>query len=666
MATLDPLGRNQRRMIIPSHRVSSFFGLNTLLSDIYSMPPGFSPDSLNWMHGDEKDCLILRRGTALLGKTRSNLTSGVNGLGVATRNNGVQVPFFAAGTKLKYYDSATDDTVEVVDARTGSGDIIPAGAGGDILSVSPYQNLAGAFCYVTSPNSQGWKIHAASPTHAVAQGLTDYRGFTKFGQSRALLFNRKSSSNGAVDKSGLYMSYVDKVSLANYTQVTGESVGSLGSKTYTHNLVQATGVRTVMQIVVTATVAAGTETFLDDGNGNLVSNFGGTGTVNYATGAISVTFSDTTTGAVTCSYYYEDSTSKGVLDFSIDMTGTGGTRVPGSGRYFSQFDGGGPLNSVYPLADVFYSFHTIKTWQTRIPTDDSDSGTTPPSNLPFREKMGVTNPISAFGGTDGIYYINNANPNRPEVYILRLYTGATSANIAAPKLLSAQLNLSQFVFDKAVIFEWGNYVLLALQQMRNGQADSFNSRMLVYNKKTGGWDMLDYPASGLAEYLGTLISGDPLTDNVFTLFSGFDDDGSIIPNYWTSGYDNLGFPGVKKTRRMVIGGLIQKSQQIKVSVSLDGGDFVNVFTIDGAGSYVDTGKTIAVGSNVMGSKIAGGGTTVYANPFEVEFPFETDRYVYARIRFEAISGGYAQINFYDFKWTVIKGFRVVPPREPLG
>lgn len=665
MPTLNPLGRNQRRLIIPSHRVSNFFGLNTLISDIYSMPDGFSPDELNWMAGDEKDCIILRRGTALLGKTRSALTSGVQGLGVATKTDGSQVPFFVAGTKLKYYDEATDDTVEVTDARTSATDIIPTAASNDFFAIYPYQNLAGNFCYVCSPNSPGFKVHAANPANGVSQGLTNYKGYTKFGQSRSLMFNRKGT-NGYIDKNGLYMSYLDKVSLGDYTQVTGEAVGSLGSKTYTHTLVQATGVRTAMQIVVTATVTAGTETFLDDGNGGLLSNYGGTGTVNYATGAISVTFSDTTTGAVTCSYYYEDATSKGVLDYSIDMSGTGGTRVAGSGRYFSQFDGGGPLNSVYPLADIFYSFHTIKTWQTRIPTDDSDSGSTPSSNLPFREKMGVTNPFSAFGGTDGIYYINNANPNRPEVYVLRLYTGATSANIAAPKLLSAQLNLSQFVFDKAVIFEWGNYVLLALQQMRNGATDSFNSRMLIYNKKTGTWDMLDYPASCLAEYMGTLIAGDPLTGNVFTLFSGFDDDGSLIPNYWTSGYSNLGFPGIKKTRRMTIGGLIQKSQQIKVSIALDGGNFVDVFTIDGAGSYVDTGKTIAVGSTVMGSKLVGGGTTVYANPFEVEFPLETDRYEYMRIRFEALSGGYAQINFYDPKWTVIKGFRVPSARQPLG
>lgn len=45
-------------------------------------------------------------------------------------------------------------------------------------------------------------------------------------------------------------------------------------------------------------VADGTETFADDGMGRLVGDAGGTGTVNYATGAISVTFNANVTNEV--------------------------------------------------------------------------------------------------------------------------------------------------------------------------------------------------------------------------------------------------------------------------------------------------------------------------------------------------------------------------------
>ncbi|MDI6820931.1 MAG: hypothetical protein QMD65_02005 [Patescibacteria group bacterium] len=641
--------RKVNQGIINPHRISVFFGLNTSISDIKSMPDGYAPDAMNWITGNEKDCIILRRGSALLGKTRIEGAGKITGLGVGTKYNGVQIPFFSYGRKVKYYNLVADDNIEI------GTDLLPIAD--DEVSIFPYQNLLGAYIYLSSINSSIYKIPVANPGSAVDQSSTTYRGFLKFGQSRSILINRYGT-NGFKDLTGLYMSYVDKANLNNYTQVTNEAVGSSGSQNYTHTLVQITGKRTAGQVQVVATVAAGTETFNDDKNGVLTSNYSGTGTVNYATGAINVTFSAVTTGNVTCSYYYEDATIEGVCDFSFASP-----RVAGSGRYFSQFDGGGSLNSVFPLANIFYCFHELKTWQTSIPTDDDDvSGSAIATNLPFREKMGVSYPYSAFGSTSEIWYINNANPNNPEIYALRLFTGATAANIASPQLISEVLNLSNYAFNKAVVFDWGNYLLVCCQQIRNGVADDFNSRTFVYNKRSGVWDLLDYPSSRLAEYNGTLIAGDSISNNVYTLFSGFDDDGEIIQNYWTSGQTNHGIEGQKRCNKMVVDGLIQQAQNIKVSISYDGGNFVDIYTIEGTGSYVDTGKSIAVGSYVLGSKILGGGATVYANPFQIEFPLNSDRYEYIRVRFEAIGGGYTQINFYEFKDIRYKSHKVMPAR----
>ncbi len=632
-------------------RVSKFYGLNTLISDIQKIPDGFSPDSLNWITGDEQDSIVLRRGIKRLGTT-DNGAGKITGLGIGTKSDGSQVPFFSYGRKVKYYDVVTDDTVEV------NSNLLPVAANGEEVSIAPYQNLAGNFVYITSPNSSTYKIPVANPANAVDQLTPDYKGILKFGQSRSILFNRKDS-NGFTDKTGMYMSYIDKGDLASYTQVTGEAVGVLGSTHYTHTLTAITGKRTAIQVVVSATVAAGTETFLDNKDGVLTSNFGGTGTVNYATGAIDITFSNVTTGAVTCSYYWEDATSAGVLDFSFNTV----SPVAGTGRYFSQFDGGGPLNAVFPLANVFYGFHSLKTWQTTIPTNDDRSATTTASNLPFRDKMGVSYPYSCFGGTDGIYYINNANINRPEVYRLQLYTGATSANIASPTLLSKQLNLSQYSFDICPIFEIGNFIVLSFQEVKNGVKNNFNSRTLFYNKKTGAWDLTDLAVTRWAEYEGTLIGGDQFLNNLYTFLSGFDDDGSTINNYWTSGYTNHGIEGQKKVRNLVVNGLIQTSQKIKVSIATDGGNFTEVFQINGDGSYVDTGKSIAVGAQTIGSKTVGGGATVYANPFQVEIPINTGRYEWIRVKFEAVDGGYAQINYYEYKTITQMTIRSMPPRQ---
>lgn len=762
-------------MLIPDHIVQAFYGNNTIISDIQKVTDGFSPDSLNWLSGDESDCIVLRRGTKLLGKTRGAAPGMVTGLGIGTRADGTQLPFFStqAAEQLYYYDAATDDRIQV------GNNLLGAGAANDIVWIEPYQNLAGAFVYLSSIHSDIYKIPVANPASAVKQFSNSFHGGIKFGQSRMLLFNQYGI-NGERDITGLYMSWIDKVIKANYmtttiaytpagapglndassiapstnlesgttynviidsiagsgntnvfdtfkwntsnavtyvtnvpivagmalqladgvyvvfasqnghtladawaivsgpAQAVNEAVGLSGLQAYNnYQLVQVPGsiglnnlgARTAFGITVQAQVAAGLEIFADDGNGNLTSNFGGTGSINYATGILSVNFSAVTTGNVTATYFWEDATQKGVVDFSIqyDTTISPPARIAGSGRYFAQYDGGGNLQVVLPFSNIFYGVHTKKTWQTSVPSTDSDTGTTPSSNLAFRDLMGVTSPRAAYGAPDGLYLINNANLGRPKVLKIVPKSGATAANQAGvDDTVSEFLDLSPFAFDKAVMFVWDIFVLLAFEQIRNGVTDLFTSRTYVMNQKTGAWDLTDYPATTFADYMGGLLAGDPLSDNVFTYFSGFDDDGALIPNYWTSGYTNHGVGGQKKTGRMVVNGLIQTSQSIIVSIAIDGGAWLPVFEIDGNGSYVNHGNSISVGQNTVGSKIDGGGGEVFANPFEVEFGINTDRYEYIRVRFEAISGGYAQINFYTWKNNRYKGQQVPPSRMAPG
>lgn len=644
--------------IIPEYKVSTFGGLWTEQKDLREIPDGYTPDAINWITFTDKKGIELRRGTALLGQTRNTGAGKVTGLGVGTRFDGLQIPFFSYGRKVKYYDATTDDTIEV-----GS-NLLPAAADGDEVSIFPYQNLAGAWVYASSPNSSVYKIPVANPGSAVDQTSTTYRGFLKFGQSRSFLYNRHGATAGNKDQVGLYQSKVDKVALSQYpTQVTGEAVGSSGSTSYTHTLTDITGKRTAMYVTVSATVAAGTETFVDDRSGSLVSNFGGTGTVNYATGAIAVTFSDTTTGAVTCAYYYEDATSGGVVDFSISNPAA---RVAGEGNYFPQFDGGGLLSTVFSLGTIFYCIHQLKTWQVSMPADDGAAATSIFTNLPFRENLGVESRYGAYGAEDGIYIMNTAEAGKPEFVRAQPFTGGTQSNTAGVRLLSKLIDFSPYVFDQAVVFSWREFVVVCAQQVRNGATDAFNSLMFLYNKKTDVWDLCDNPASVLADYMGTLIAGDPITNNVFTLFSGFDDDGvDILNNYWTSGQTNLRIEGQKRFTRMVLQGLIQSPQGYEVDLSFDGGAFTNVFTVEGDGVYVDTGQSIAVGARTLGSKVAGGGSTVYANPYRVEFTVQTPRFTYVRVRFKAIGGGYVSINSYSYKDIREKSGRSMPIRTVL-
>lgn len=626
-------------MFIPDYAVSTFYGLNTKIKDTKTLKRGVARDSLNWITGDEGDHIELRRGQALLGLTRQSGAGKITGLGVSTRRDGTQVPFYSHGRKVKYYNESTDDTVEV-----GS-NLLPAAADGEDVWFAPYDNLAGSFMYLGSPNSSVYKIPSANPGSAVDQVMTTYRfGVFKIGQGRSFAGQRKGTT-GITDKTSLYLSYIDHALFSAYTQVTAEAVGASGSTTYSGTLAAIAAKRTVFLVVIKE---ASGETLTDDQSGNLVGDQGSTGTINYATGAYSVTFNHVTTGAVTTDYYWEDATSAGILDFSFSAT-----RTAGQGNQFLQADGGGALQAILPFVNIEYCFHLLKTWQVTTALDDT--GTT---NLNYRN-IGIPYPRAAFSTPDGILLIDNSNPNEPVVRHMEIGAN-TAVTTIVPLSISDALDLSIHSFDYAVTFRWGKYEILCVQEKTNGTANTYNSAMYVRNTINKRWDKLDYYVSCLAEYNGTLLAGDPISNNVFTLFSGFDDDGDVIPNHWSDGYLDLGTRKLKRCEKMYVSGLIQKEQRIRVSLSFDGAPFVSMYIITGDGVYVDTGVNTSIGSYTLGSKVVGGGGEATAHPFGVEFGIFSDTFQTVSVKFEALGVGYAQINEYIYRVIRDKGRKSLP------
>src|SRR4051794_21147637 len=131
-----PARSDQHRcMRISDFTVSSFGGQNTVIKDTKSLKPGIATDAKNWLTGKFGDHIERRRGSALLGQTRQSGAGKITGLGVGIRYDGVQVPFFSYGRKVKYYDATTADTIEV-----GSNLLASAQDGADCW-FSPYQNL---------------------------------------------------------------------------------------------------------------------------------------------------------------------------------------------------------------------------------------------------------------------------------------------------------------------------------------------------------------------------------------------------------------------------------------------------------------------------------------------------------------------------------------------
>jgi hypothetical protein len=184
--------------------VSQFAGLDTFIKDTKTLKAGIATDSKNWVTGKFGDHIELRRGKLLLGQTRQSGSGKITGLDVGTRYDGVQVPFYSYGKKLKYYDATLDDTVEI-----GS-DILGTPADGEDVWFAPYSNLAGSIVYVGSPNSGVFKIPVANPGTAVNQNITDFRfAFLKFGQGRSFAGQRNGTTAGNNDKTGIYLSRID-------------------------------------------------------------------------------------------------------------------------------------------------------------------------------------------------------------------------------------------------------------------------------------------------------------------------------------------------------------------------------------------------------------------------------------------------------------------------
>lgn len=625
--------------MIPDFKLDRFYGLNTAIRDTKTLKPGYSPDSLNWVTSRFNDSIELRRGYARLGQTEQTGLGKITGIGVGIRYDGTQVLWFSHGRKVKYYNTVSDDTVEV------GTDLLPTGADGEDVWFSPYQGLAGSFMYLGSPNSGVYKIPAANPGSAVDQSVNNYRwGVFHIGQNRAFAGQRNGTAAGNNDKTGLYLSYIDKDQLSDYTQVTGEAIGASGSTTYTGTLAQISAPKTAMYVVITE---AGGEVISDDRNGNLVGNQGSTGTINYATGAYSVTFNHVTVGAVTADYYHETSTSTGILDF----TGSG----TGQGKSFRQDDGGGNIMAIFNINTIEYCLHKLKTWQLTTSLDDTQT-----TNLPYRN-IGVPYTRAAFQTPEGIILADLSRPTDPKFRKMQVLQG-TNVNTIEPISISDDLDLSSYGFDKCVAFRWGDYEIFCCQNSTLGVVDSHNSVMFVHNVVSDAWDRLDYFVSCLAEYNGTLVAGDSVSNNVYTLFSGYDEDGDIISNYWTSSNLNLGTDNLKNCRRMVIDGLIQQDQSIKVSLSYDGGTFTELFTIEGDGTYVDTGTETAIGSQTLGSQVIGGQGGDTASPYEVDFPINSDRFVDVQIKIEALGVGFASVNSFTFKDIRNKSRKNLPSR----
>ena len=599
--------------------------------EAYALPEDAASSSLNWL--TEGDKITLRRGYSLVGAAIAGVNK-VTGLSIPRRSTGTTQPFYTYDRKIKYYDSATTDWIEI-----GTNNF-PAGASGEDISFAPYTSLAGVQLFLGSPNSSLYKIMIANQSSIsdVYNASKNYKGYLTMGNGRSFLWNTKiSSSSSNADTNNLKGSWIDAQDATVYTTVTGENIGTgTGAQTtFTGTLAfKAAGSRrTCFAVTCTDSV----ETFTENQNGLFTGSAGGTGTINYTSGAFSITFAVAPGGAapITSTYQWEDSSVKGVVDYSQS-----GTRVASEG-FLAPQGSGGKLQKVGIYKDVVYCLHEFNTWFFSMPASDTN-----PTNRLFRENAGIKSWLGAVFTGDGILFIDTSSPASPYI---RLLTYDSQGTEVVPIVVTYNVNLAGYDFTDQTAFEWGDYILYSC---RSSSGETANNRILLYNKKWKSVDLLDYGTRMFADKDGVLWAGDSLSANVLQLFSGFTDNESIIPNSWIGNISRLGIDELKKYKRLTIEGEIASTQSLTVSISYDRSDFVELGVISGTGSYVDTSSPVTVGSVTVGSKEVGGGDSVTAFHYRREFLVRSDRFYEAQLKFEATDVGYVSVStreYYDLQ-----------------
>jgi len=586
-------------------------GLINSIED-FSIPENAASGSLNWLTLGDR--IELTGGYSIVG-TESVGSGKITGLKVCTKVDGNKVVFRTHGKKLDY----TTDAVTWTEVGT---DLLGTDADGEDISMTIYTSLAGYQMWLSSQNAGLYKFLIANPGsyRSMNNPAKNFLGYIEAQNNRLHLWNRET------DKNSLYGSYKDLQNSTVYTTVTGEAVGAAGGTVYSGTLASVTGVRTGFNVVFRDSAV---QTIQDDKNGNLYGD--GTGTINYVTGAYSVTFNTVTANPVTVDYQYEESDIRGLADFTYSSP-----RTASQGYVVSQPIGGDLLN-ILQYEQNFYCLHENAVWIFVLDTDDLTV-----TNEIYRVNIGTSNWRASVATGDGVYFIDTTTPTEPRFKLLTL---EKINNRVIPTVFSYNVDLENYNFDSSAAFEWGKYLLFACRTSDS----SSNNRMFAYNKEYESFDQLDYFAHTMDNYNGFLWCGDSMTNNVYQAFTGFSSNETAPQNYWEGKLSKLEVDELKKYKRLTVRGQIGIDQVIEVSLAYDDGSFTTLGSILGTGDYVSTEASVLVGSPQVGSlEVGGGGGGIEAFEYTREFLVRSDRFDEVKIRFEAKNVGYASVSEFNF------------------
>lgn len=556
-------------------------------------------NALGWITTNGR--IELARGRVLFGDTGAD--GYCDGLHTGYKADGTPVYFKKAGTKIQALVGSTWT------------DVITGLTAGTPTAFSNYSSLAGAFVYIYSRDGI-YKICTANPTSyaSLYDSAKNFKGVAFIDKGRAILWDREQ------DRTGLYGSYIDAQNSTVYTAVTGEAVTDVASGTLAFKAGDAK--RTCFAVVITDTSSG--EVFTDNFNGVLVGSLGNSGTINYMSGAFTITGQS---GAGTASYQWEMSNNHGVTDFTKSTP-----RTASQGFQFPQDIGGDPIQTVIPLDGVYYSLKERTIYSLSIDNDDLAA-----TNEVFRTNIGIPSRKAAAPTSKGILFLDTANGDRP---LMRMVTRNLTGDGFDTNPIFEHFDFSPYVFDDAVMFIYGEYALLACKD----SGASANNTVLMMSYVNDTVDILPYEVSSFTQNDGTLYTGDSLSTSAYKTLNGFDDLGYVIENFAITKGDTFDIDDLKKVKKLRIKGQISSGQSFGVYGSFDGEAYTLLGTVSGDATYVDMENPNTIGLNMIGADVVGGSDAQTAYPYYCELKIKTPKFRKRYLKFIANGFGYASID----------------------
>lgn len=578
--------------------------IQTYIHGIYNfvddeiIPTDAASSSYNWFTRDGR--LKLVNGKILEGA--QGVAGKITGEIFGYKTDGSKVHWRKRGTVIEYLNGTTWTTT--VTGLTSSAD----------YSFSNYSSLAGTFTFATGVNGI-FKMNNANPGSFINMTVA-HKGLSLIDKGRMLLWDN------ANNKTNLYGSKQDRQNIlaGYYTTVTGEATTSL---TGTLAFKGAGGLRNCFGVAITITASG--EIYTDGGLGTMTGSLGGTGTINYITGAYTMS----NAGVGTATYQWENSNTNGLTDFSYSAT-----RVAGEGFYVPQDAGGDAILNVLVGQDgTYYSVKQNSIYQLRI-----DSGDLIFTNEVYRRELGVPCYRSSISMQYGIVFMNTANYERPEMTLLEKNP---IGGQVTPRVLFTHFKFSNYDYTDCTIDTYDKYVLVACRTLNS----LTNDTILLCDVENKTVDVTKYAARTFAKSGGDLYMGSSITESVYKVFNGFDDDGSMLDNKWTGKGETWGSENLKKYRKVRLLGQISADQSYEVYINYDGSGEQLVGTVVGSGSYVDYSSPQSIGSNMVGEAQIGGDSLVTIYNYFVEIKLKkVPKFRKRQIAFKALGIGYVDIH----------------------